>query len=138
MSLGESWGREARPGWLFGLSGELGSGKTQLIKGIALGLGISARVHSPTFALINTYDGGRLALFHIDLYRLTSRDQIIDAGLEQYLHNPDGVAAVEWAERWWTDGMKSSWSGPTSVLRRIHIESIDPLTRRISYEDLGV
>jgi tRNA threonylcarbamoyladenosine biosynthesis protein TsaE len=123
---------------VFGVSGELGSGKTQLIKGIALGLGIPARVHSPTFALIHTYPGGRLCLYHVDLYRLVSRDQIIDAGLEQYIRNPDGVAAVEWADRWWTEEPILPRIGPPPVHRRVQIESIDSLTRRITYEDPGV
>src|SRR5437870_6809587 len=99
MALGEQWGRVATSGWVIGLTGDLGAGKTQLIKGIARGLGITAGVHSPTFALINIYEGGRLTLFHLDLYRLETRKQITSAGLEEYL-NPDGVAVIEWAERW--------------------------------------
>ena len=61
-SLGESWGRAAQHGWVVGLTGDLGAGKTQLVKGIARGLGIVARVHSPTFTLVNEYAGGRLAV----------------------------------------------------------------------------
>ena len=86
-------------GLVIGLSGDLGAGKTQLVKGLARGLGITARVHSPTFALVNIYSGGRLTLFHLDLYRLETREQIIAAGLEEYLQ-PDGVTVIEWAERW--------------------------------------
>src|SRR5688572_25369063 len=63
-ALGESWGRAAEPGLVIGLSGELGAGKTQLVKGLARGLGITARVHSPTFTLVHEYVGGRLSLFH--------------------------------------------------------------------------
>src|SRR5581483_7356660 len=98
-ALGESWGRAATSGLVIGLSGDLGAGKTQLVKGLARGLGISTRVHSPTFALVNVYSGGRLALFHLDLYRLETREQILAAGLEEYL-NPAGVAVIEWADRW--------------------------------------
>src|SRR5204862_103265 len=69
-ALGEQWGREAQAGWLIGLTGELGAGKTQLVKGIARGLGIAAPVLSPTFVLVHEYQGGRLSLAHLDLYRL--------------------------------------------------------------------
>src|ERR1700716_268203 len=89
-ALGESWGRSAPSGLVVGLSGDLGAGKTQLVKGLARGLGVAARVHSPTFALVNVYTGGRLPLFHLDLYRLDTPSQIMAAGLEDYLH-PDGV-----------------------------------------------
>ena len=62
------------------------------------GLGIAGRVHSPTFTLVNEYGGGRLNLFHLDLYRLETREQILSAGIGEYL-SPDGVAVIEWAER---------------------------------------
>src|SRR5438128_9092591 len=101
-ALGESWGRSAESGLVIGLCGDLGAGKTQLVKGLARGLGISERVHSPTFTLVNQYAGGRLTLFHLDLYRLETPAQIISAGLEEYL-NPDGVAVIEWAERWFNE-----------------------------------
>ena len=97
-SLGEKFGRTAERGTVFALSGDLGAGKTQLVKGLARGLGISARVHSPTFTLVNEYGGGRLKLFHLDLYRLETWEQILSAGLEEFLQ-PDGVAVIEWAER---------------------------------------
>src|ERR1041385_7408296 len=84
-ALGESWGSTAQSGLVIGLCGDLGAGKTQLVKGLARGLGITARVHSPTFALLNIYSGGRLTLFHLDLYRLETRLEILAAGLEEYL-----------------------------------------------------
>ena len=80
-SVGEEWGRAALSGWVIGLSGDLGAGKTQLVKGLARGLGAIERVHSPTFALINQYDSGRLPLFHLDLYRLDTSEQIVGAGI---------------------------------------------------------
>src|SRR6516164_5672564 len=92
--LGEQWGRTAQTGLVIGLCGDLGAGKTQLVKGLARGLGITQRVQSPTFALLNAYSGGRLKLFHLDLYRLDGPEQIIAAGLEEYLR-PDGVAVIE-------------------------------------------
>jgi tRNA threonylcarbamoyladenosine biosynthesis protein TsaE len=128
--LGEHWGREAQRGWVIGLSGELGAGKTQLVKGLARGLGIAARVHSPTFTLVNEYSGGRLRLFHLDLYRLETHAQIIAAGLEEYLQ-PDGVTVVEWAERMSNDGCRmSKW-------RRVRFEIVGETERRITYEDTG-
>src|SRR5208337_508923 len=99
VALGESWGRAAASGLVIGLCGDLGAGKTQMVKGLARGLGIAARVHSPTFAIVNIYNGGRLTLFHLDLYRLDTREQIQAAGLEEYLE-PEGVTVIEWAERW--------------------------------------
>src|SRR3954451_5846934 len=87
MVLGEQWGREAQPGLVIGLSGDLGAGKTELVKGIARGLGVTDCVHSPTFSLVNTYSGGRLPLHHLDLYRLDTVEQILAAGLEEYLHS---------------------------------------------------
>src|SRR5664280_2867105 len=97
-ALGELWGRAAREGLVIGLSGDLGAGKTQLVKGLARGLGIPARVHSPTFTLVNEYGGGRLRLFHLDFYRLETRRQMVSAGLEEFLQ-PDGVTVIEWAEK---------------------------------------
>src|ERR1039458_7886299 len=114
-ALGEQWGRAAESGLVIGLSGDLGAGKTQFVKGLARGLGIVARVHSPTFALVNIYSGGRLTLFHWDLYRLDSRQQIAAAGLEDYL-NPAGVTVIEWAERWFPQ-VQSLESGVQSPQR---------------------
>src|SRR5262245_13521892 len=89
-SLGASWARTLAAGSLIGLCGDLGSGKTQLVKGLARGLGIPGRIHSPTFSLVNIYPGGSLTLFHLDLYRLETPEQIRAAGLEEYLR-PEGV-----------------------------------------------
>lgn len=135
--LGEQWGREAKTGWVIGLSGDLGAGKTQLVKGLARGLDISARVHSPTFALVNEYAGGRLPLFHLDLYRLDSRQQIIAAGLEEFLFQPRGVAIIEWFERWIGDASPSALEA-LAPLRRVRIETTSEHERRIHHEDFGV
>src|SRR6202142_2787662 len=89
-SLGESWGRTAKRGQVFALSGDLGAGKTELVKGIARGLGATTRVHSPTFTLVNEYGGGRLPLFHLDLYRLETRAPMAAAGLGEFFQ-PGGV-----------------------------------------------
>src|SRR5271168_3348237 len=97
-ALGEKLGRAAERGLVLALSGDLGAGKTQLVKGFACGLGVTARVHSPTFTLVNEYGGGGLKLFHLDLYRLETPAQILSAGIGEFL-SPDGVAVIEWAER---------------------------------------
>jgi tRNA threonylcarbamoyladenosine biosynthesis protein TsaE len=129
-SLGESFGRAAKHGLVIALSGELGAGKTQLVKGLARGLGITARVHSPTFTLVNEYAGGRLRLFHLDLYRLKSPAQILSAGLEEFLQ-PDGVAVVEWAERIYDLRLT------IDDLRKVQIEIVSETERKIIYDDFG-
>ena len=131
-SLGERWGRAAQHGLVIGLSGDLGAGKTQLVKGLARGLGITARVHSPTFTLVNEYGGGRLRLFHLDLYRLETRGQMVSAGLEEFLQ-PDGVTVIEWAERL-EDGR---WKMEDGKIIRAKIEIIGETERRIVYDDFG-
>jgi tRNA threonylcarbamoyladenosine biosynthesis protein TsaE len=128
-SLGEKFGRAAERGFVFALSGDLGAGKTQFVKGLARGLGISARVHSPTFTLANEYGGGRLKLFHLDLYRLETRAQILAAGLEEFLQ-PDGVAVIEWAERLQSSGKKEK-------LLSVKIEIAGKSERKIVYDDFG-
>jgi tRNA threonylcarbamoyladenosine biosynthesis protein TsaE len=129
-SLGEVWGRAAQRGWVIALSGELGAGKTQLVKGVARGLGIAARVHSPTFTLVNEYGGGRLRLFHLDLYRLETREQILSAGLEEFL-SPDGVAVIEWAERIY-DLRFTIYD-----LKKVQIEIVSESERRSVYDHTG-
>lgn len=128
-ALGEQWGRVARAGWVIGLTGDLGAGKTQLVKGLARGLGITHRVHSPTFTLVNIYTGERLTLFHLDLYRLDTPEQILGAGLEEYLR-PEGVAVIEWAERW-------PEARSVADARWVTIETTGDTERRIRYEDSG-
>jgi tRNA threonylcarbamoyladenosine biosynthesis protein TsaE len=129
-SLGESLGCASSHGLVIALSGELGAGKTQLVKGIARGLGITARVHSPTFTLVNEYAGGRLRLFHLDLYRLESHRQILSAGLEEFFQ-PDGVAVIEWAERIADCGLR------IADLKTVKIEIAGETERRIVYDDFG-
>ena len=129
-ALGERWGRSAQSGLVLALSGDLGAGKTQLVKGLARGIGVTTRVHSPTFTLVNEYSGGRLKLFHLDLYRLETPAQIISAGIEEFL-TPDGVAVIEWAERM-ADGR---W--PMADLKKVKIEILSESERKIIYDDLG-
>lgn len=139
FAIGEEWGRIAQRGWVIGLTGDLGAGKTQLVKGVARGLGSPARVHSPTFALLNEYEGGRLPLFHIDLYRLANPGEIIAAGLDEYLGRSPGVTVVEWMERWLgeTSKLNVQRSKANGVMRIATIEIISDSERRITYEDFG-
>jgi tRNA threonylcarbamoyladenosine biosynthesis protein TsaE len=132
-ALGERWGRTATAGLVIALSGDLGAGKTQLVRGIARGLGVTSRVHSPTFTLVNEYDGGRLKLFHLDLYRLETPEQIHSAGIEEFLQ-PDGVAVIEWAER-----LPVFAVGPARLekMARVNIEVVSETERRIVYENVG-
>lgn len=136
MNLGRRWGEEARPGWVFALTGDLGSGKTQLVRGLAQGMGVQSGVHSPTFALLHIYDGGRLPLHHLDLYRLSSREAIVQAGLEEYLYSRNAVAVIEWAERWFGEGPDIAAPGLEKV-RWVHFEVLAGEDREIRYEDLG-
>ena len=91
------------------------------------------RVHSPTFTLINEYGGGRFRLFHLDLYRLETPEQIHSAGLEEYLQ-PDGVSVIEWAERLAECGEPRVEGGK---LLQVTIEVLNETERRIVYEDTG-
>jgi tRNA threonylcarbamoyladenosine biosynthesis protein TsaE len=135
-ALGEQWGRDAQPGWVIGLSGDLGAGKTQLVKGLARGLGVTRRIQSPTFALVNEYHEGRLPLAHLDLYRLDTPEQITGAGLDVYFHQPPGVAVVEWCERW--PGFHPPLKPARGTrLTLVHITASDESSRRIDYEDAG-
>jgi tRNA threonylcarbamoyladenosine biosynthesis protein TsaE len=131
--LGASWAANLVAGQVIALTGDLGAGKTQLVKGIARGLGIPARVHSPTFALLNVYGGGRLKLYHMDLYRLRSADEVLAAGLDEPLRAADGVVVIEWAEKWFEDAT----AGPGLPARRVVIEALSETERRITYEDIG-
>ena len=95
--LGERLGETLRGGEIVAYVGELGAGKTAFTRGLARGLGISMRVTSPTYTIVNEYTGGRLPLFHFDMYRLGSEEELFDIGWEDYLAR-GGVCAVEWSE----------------------------------------
>jgi tRNA threonylcarbamoyladenosine biosynthesis protein TsaE len=127
-ALGEKFGRAAQRGLVVALSGDLGAGKTQFVRGVARGLGCAGRVHSPTFTLVNEYGGGRLKLFHLDLYRLETAEQILSAGVEEYL-SPAGMSVVEWAER------LSGFKFQVSSFKQVKIEIISETERRIIYDD---
>ena len=96
-ALGARLAGALEPGAVVAFTGDLGAGKTAFVRGLARGLGIRDRVTSPTFTIVNEYEGGRLPLFHFDMYRLGSADELFDIGWEDYLCR-GGVCAVEWSE----------------------------------------
>lgn len=124
--LGERLGRTLSPGDVVAFTGDLGAGKTAFTRGIARGLGIGDRVTSPTFAIVNEYEGGRLPLFHFDMYRLTSSDELFDIGWEDYLAR-GGVCAVEWSENV-EDALRDA------IHITIEKDPLEPDTRRITIE----
>ena len=127
-ALGEKFGRAAARGWVIALSGDLGAGKTQFVRGVARGLACAGRVHSPTFTLVNEYGGGRLKLFHLDLYRLETAEHILSAGVEEYL-SPDGVSVVEWAER--IHDLRFT----ICDMKNVSIETVSETERKIIFDD---
>ena len=129
-ALGETLGRAVQRGQVIALTGDLGAGKTQFVRGFARGLGIAGRVHSPTFTLVNEYGGGRLKLFHLDLYRLETTEQLASAGIEEFLQ-PDGVAIIEWAERIY-DLRFTIYD-----LKTVRIEILNETGRKIIYDNFG-
>lgn len=98
MKLGKTLSILLQPGDVITLNGDLGAGKTCLATGVARGLDISERVTSPTFTLINEYNDGRLTLYHLDVYRLGTPEELEDLGYEEYFYD-SGVTMIEWAQR---------------------------------------
>ena len=96
-TLGQQLGQTLSPGTVVAYRGGLGMGKTAFTRGLARGLGYPGRVTSPTFTIVNEYDG-RVPLFHFDMYRLADADALFDIGWEDYLDR-GGVCAVEWSEQ---------------------------------------
>ena len=97
-ALGQRLAAALSPGAVVAYQGGLGMGKTAFTRGLAKGLGYSGRVTSPTFTIVNEYEGGRLPLFHFDMYRLEDDDALFDIGWEDYLDR-GGICAVEWSEQ---------------------------------------
>lgn len=125
MQLGEELGLSASPGDVFALSGELGSGKTVVAKGVAAGLGIPDEITSPSFTLLEVYQG-RLALYHFDLYRIDRDEEFDHLGFEEYWEG-NGVSVIEWAER-------AGTRLPAGAVR-ISLEYSGEAERRIVIED---
>ena len=95
-SLGQQIGKEALPGSVYTLVGDLGVGKTVFTQGLAAGLGITEPVNSPTFTIVQVYDEGRLPFYHFDVYRIGCVEEMDDIGYYDYIN--DGVCVIEWAE----------------------------------------
>ena len=95
--VGEALGKRLQPGTILAYEGDLGAGKTASTRGLARGLGAKEQVTSPTYTIVNEYLSGRMPLFHFDMYRLASADDLWDIGWEDYLER-GGVCAVEWSE----------------------------------------
>lgn len=97
QALGQKLASRLAPGDVIAYFGDLGAGKTAFTRGLAQGLGITDPVTSPTYTIVNEYLSGRIPLFHFDMYRLSSSDELFDIGWEDYLQR-GGVCAVEWSE----------------------------------------
>lgn len=126
-ALGEALGERLRGGEIIAYVGGLGAGKTAFTRGLARGMGITMRVTSPTYTIVNEYLGGRLPLFHFDMYRLESEDDLFDIGWEDYLLR-GGVCAVEWSEN-----VSEAMQGAITV----QIEKISDEEREIRIEGSG-
>ena len=96
--IGAEFSRRLRAGDIVGLSGDLGCGKTRFTRGIARGLGAKGCVKSPSFTIMNIYEGGSIALYHIDLYRIGGAEEFHAAGLEEFIYGR-GISVIEWADR---------------------------------------
>ena len=99
IAAGRNYGQNAATGDVFALTGDLGAGKTQFVKGFVAGLGSSAEVTSPTFVLVHEYGGGRLPAYHFDFYRLANSEAVLRLGFDDYVFG-DGVSLIEWADRY--------------------------------------
>ena len=122
--IGSALGKIIKPGTVIAYRGDLGAGKTAFTRGLARGLGSNEIVTSPTYTIVNEYLGGRIPLFHFDMYRLASSDDLWDIGWEDYLER-GGICAVEWSENV-EDAMENAIS--------ITIEKLGEESRRITIE----
>ena len=133
-AVGEALAKVLVPGTVVAYRGDLGAGKTAFTRGLARGLGCRELVTSPTYTIVNEYLGGRLPLFHFDMYRLASSDDLWDIGWEDYLER-GGVCAVEWSEN-----VEDALEGAITIT----IEKLGEDSRRITIEggdflaDLGL
>ena len=126
-ALGEKLAQQLKPGTVIAFTGDLGAGKTAFTRGLARGLGSSDRVTSPTYTIVNEYLGGKMPLFHFDMYRLGSSDELFDIGWEDYLQR-GGICAVEWSEN-----VSDAMTGALFVT----IEKTGEDSRRITIEGGG-
>lgn len=129
QALGQEMATAVVAGDVLLLHGDLGAGKTTLTQGIALGLGVSSPVQSPTFTLVREHQGDRLKLYHLDLYRLDDPDELEDIGYETYIDPVDGVSVIEWPER------AGDWLPDRFLL--VQIEHMGGDARRVTIERHG-
>ncbi len=123
-AIGKRLGEMLTPGAVIAYQGDLGAGKTAFTRGVALGLGAKEPVTSPTYTIVNEYLSGKYPLFHFDMYRLASSDDLFDIGWEDYLER-GGICAVEWSENV-ADAMENAIV--------VTIEKLGEDTRRITIE----
>ena len=123
-AVGKRLGETLKPGAVIAYQGDLGAGKTAFTRGVALGLGAKEQVTSPTYTIVNEYLSGKYPLFHFDMYRLSSSDDLFDIGWEDYLDR-GGICAVEWSENV-ADAMENAIV--------VTIEKLGEDTRRITIE----
>lgn len=123
-AIGSALGKILQPGAILAYRGDLGAGKTAFTRGLARGLGCTDIVTSPTYTIVNEYLSGRIPLFHFDMYRLASSDDLWDIGWEDYLER-GGVCAVEWSEN-----VDDAMEGAVAVT----IEKLGEGARRITIE----
>jgi len=125
-AVGEQFGRMVSDGTVVAMYGDLGAGKTAFVRGMARGMGISERVSSPTFTIVNEYLGER-TLIHFDMYRLGSADELFDIGWEDYLAR-GAVCAVEWSENvedaFYGDEIRLTIEKTSDTSRKITIEGV--------------
>lgn len=97
FAIGERFGREAKPGQVLALTGDLGVGKTLFTQGLAKGLGIEGPVSSPTFTIVQVYETGRIPFYHFDVYRIADPEEMDEIGFDDYVYG-EGICLIEWAE----------------------------------------
>lgn len=97
FAIGERFGREAKPGQVLALTGDLGVGKTLFTQGLARGLDIDGPVSSPTFTIVQVYENGRLPFYHFDVYRIADPEEMDEIGFDDYVYG-EGICLIEWAE----------------------------------------
>jgi tRNA threonylcarbamoyladenosine biosynthesis protein TsaE len=127
-AVGEQFGRTVKDGTVVAMYGDLGAGKTAFVRGMARGMGITERVSSPTFTIVNEYLGDR-TLIHFDMYRLGSSDELFDIGWEDYIAR-GAVCAVEWSEN-----VEEAFYGDEIILT---IEKTSDTSRKITIEGADV
>ena len=129
IALGKKIGAKLKPGDIVGFYGELGSGKTTMIKGVAIGFGVKEQdiVKSPSFIMVNEYKG-RYPIYHIDLYRIKNAEEILSIGFDEYLYG-NGICLIEWAE-------KAEKELPDKTIK-IELEVVNLEKRKIKIKELS-